>query len=67
MLYKSDPIFAGDVHGICNDPLVLFINLKVGKKSRKREGVCQLGIPKKRHITVLEVSSERARTLGPST
>ena len=49
VLYKSDPIFAVDAHGIYNDPLILFINLKVGKKSRKREGVCQLGIPKKRH------------------
>ncbi|KAK2573376.1 hypothetical protein P5673_001026 [Acropora cervicornis] len=40
---------------------------EAGKKLRKREGVCQLGIPKKHHITVLEVSSERARSLGPST
>jgi len=54
------------ISGVTDSNVNPFAFSKTGKKPGARERVCKLGVPKERHITVLEVSSKRTRALGSS-
>lgn len=59
-------MFIHTINGVTDSNVHPFAFSKTGKKPGARERVCKPGVPKERHITVLEVSSKRTRALGSS-
>lgn len=59
-------MFVHTINGVTDSNVNPFALSKTGKKPGARKRVCKPGVPKERHITVLEVSSKRTRALGSS-
>ena len=63
--YPICPFILG-INAVTDSNAYPFAFSKTGTKPGARERICKPGVPKERHITVLEVSSKRTRTLGTS-